>query len=229
MNASGRFALALVAATFGASAAKSATFGDLSGGASPQTYGAGLYAAGPYAASPYSAGPYAAANAAPCPCPPAPAYGSGPAYAPALAYGRPGGYGSAGSYAEPYPGVPAPLDGYGAGPYAGIYPGAEALAGGSPLSGGPEGAPPRAFDPPNLSPPIGPSVYPLFGPGAGLPNGSLRLETFQQINSTTDPYNAWGLSTPFMFVPWSTPLSGWTNAQTWNWWRERSGAPPYGW
>ena len=58
---------------------------------------------------------------------------------------------------------------------------------------------------------------------ADLPRERLQLETFGQINSTTDPFNPWGLSTPFMFVPWSIPLSGWTNAQAWNWWRERSG------
>lgn len=63
----------------------------------------------------------------------------------------------------------------------------------------------------------------------GLPNGAIQLWSFGQINNSTDPYNPWGLSTPFMFVPWSTPLSGWTNAQTWNWWRMRSGVRSPAW
>jgi hypothetical protein len=63
----------------------------------------------------------------------------------------------------------------------------------------------------------------------GLPNGAVQLWSFGQINTSTDPYNPWGLSTPFMFVPWSTPLSGWTNAQTWNWWRMRSGVRSPAW
>ena len=67
-----------------------------------------------------------------------------------------------------------------------------------------------------------------FGREANLPHGRLQVWSFGQVNSTTDPFNSAGLSTPFMFVPWSTPLSGWTNAQTWNWWRERAGVqPPY--
>jgi hypothetical protein len=98
-----------------------------------------------------------------------------------------------------------------------------------PAARGQEGAPPVALDAPAFPPPAPPPRYASNGPGAAAPNGPLTLASFQQVNSTTDPYNAWGLSTPFMFVPWSTPLSGWTNAQTWNWWRERSGAPSYGW
>jgi hypothetical protein len=77
--------------------------------------------------------------------------------------------------------------------------------------------------------PSSPTPYLPFGPNASLPHGQLQLSTFGQVNSETDPFNPWGLSTPFMFVPWSTPLSGWTNAQTWNWWRERSGALSRNW
>jgi hypothetical protein len=88
---------------------------------------------------------------------------------------------------------------------------------------------------------IGPGGFaPVFSAGtlgasiarsATSPNPSRLLdrETFGQVTSTTDPFNPWGLSTPFMFAPWSTPFSGWTNAQTWNWWRERSGALPPNW
>ncbi len=81
-----------------------------------------------------------------------------------------------------------------------------------------------------MAPP--PSRYPylpLRPWGGDLPRGRLELEQFGQVNSTRDPFDPWGLSTPFMFVPWSTPLSAWTNAQTWNWWRERTGAPPPNW
>lgn len=73
-----------------------------------------------------------------------------------------------------------------------------------------------------------PEAYLPFNHSNGLPNGRLQVWSFGQMNSTTDPFNPAGLSTPFMFVPWSTPLSAWTNAQTWNWWRERAGVlPPY--
>jgi hypothetical protein len=118
---------------------------------------------------------------------------------------------------------------YGAGPYAPAPP-----FGGVPSpSGGPEGVPPPALDEPvaaTMAPmPASPNPWLPFGQDAELPHGRLQLDAFGQVNSTTDPFNRWGLSTPFMFVPWSTPLSGWTNAQTWNWWRERSGALPRNW
>ncbi len=102
----------------------------------------------------------------------------------------------------------------------------------APYAGGAEGAIPEPLDqggPAVMAPPM-PQQHVYVGqPGVGLPNQTLRLWTFGQTNSTTDPFNPWGLSTPYMFVPWSTPLSGWTNAQTWNWWRERSGAQPRNW
>jgi len=97
----------------------------------------------------------------------------------------------------------------------------------------PEGAPPARLDVPGAAqaPREGytpPDAYLPFGREAGLPQGRLQVWSFGQENSTTDPFNTQGLSTPFMFVPWSTPLSAWTNAQTWNWWRERAGVqPPY--
>ena len=74
-----------------------------------------------------------------------------------------------------------------------------------------------------------PRAFLPYGPYGDQPNAQMQLWTFGQVNATTDPFNPWGLSTPYMFVPWSTPLSGWTNAQTWNWWRERSGALPRNW
>ncbi len=100
------------------------------------------------------------------------------------------------------------------------------------FSGGAEGVPPAALEAPGSAslPSLwtSPKPYLPLGPQANLPNGRLQVWTFGQVNSTTDPFNSSGLSTPFMFVPWSTPLSGWTNAQTWNWWRERAGVqPPY--
>jgi len=127
--------------------------------------------------------------------------------------------------AGPYGAPPA----YGPGPYAPT----PAFGGASSPSGGPEGIPPPDLDAPGaatMAPmPASPTPYLPFGPNASLPHGQLQLSTFGQVNSETDPFNPWGLSTPFMFVPWSTPLSGWTNAQTWNWWRERSGALPRNW
>ncbi|MGO8740194.1 hypothetical protein [Rhodoblastus sp.] len=98
---------------------------------------------------------------------------------------------------------------------------------------GAQGAIPLPLDAPASAqvPPGGwtpPQAYLPNGPAGGLPNARLQTWTFGQVNSTTDPFNSAGLSTPYMFVPWSTPLSAWSNAQTWNWWRERAGVqPPY--
>ncbi|MDE2578251.1 MAG: hypothetical protein KGL46_05550 [Hyphomicrobiales bacterium] len=127
------------------------------------------------------------------------------------------------------PDTPPPA--YAAGPYAEPpMPGACPQCGHPSFSGGPQGVMPAPLDAPgaaqlSYTPP---ERYLPFSRQAGLPHGRLQVWSFGQINSTTDPFNQIGLSTPFMFVPWSTPLSGWTNAQTWNWWRERSGVqPPY--
>lgn len=126
-----------------------------------------------------------------------------------------------------------PPNPYAASPYApppGV--GACPQCASQPFSGGAQGVPPAALDAPGAAslPSVwtSPKPYLPLGPHADLPNGRLQVWTFGQVNSTTDPFNSSGLSTPFMFVPWSTPLSGWTNAQTWNWWRERAGVqPPY--
>ncbi len=132
----------------------------------------------------------------------------------------------------PPPGYYAPNP-YAAGPYA-APPGVGACpqCAPRPYSGGPQGIAPAALDAPGSAslPSVwtSPKPYLPVGPQADLPHGRLQVWTFGQVNSTTDPFNSAGLSTPFMFVPWSTPLSGWTNAQTWNWWRERAGVqPPY--
>ena len=103
-----------------------------------------------------------------------------------------------------------------------------------PMPSGAQGVPPAMLDAPGIAS-LPPSWF--VPPEAGLPvtrdgrlpNGAIQMWSYGQVNQTTDPYNAWGLSTPFMFVPWSTPLSGWTNSQTWNWWRERSGARSPAW
>jgi hypothetical protein len=99
--------------------------------------------------------------------------------------------------------------------------------------GGPEGVFPGALDqPPQLMIPAyqaNPRAFMPISPNGDQPTGQLQLWSFGQMNTATDPFNPWGLSTPDMFVPWGTPLSGWTNAQTWNWWRERSGALPHNW
>lgn len=102
-----------------------------------------------------------------------------------------------------------------------------------PFAGGPEGALP-AMPGPGPSPyvpPVAatPRAFLPLGSYADGPHDQLALWSFGQINSTTDPFDPWGLSTPYMYVPWSTPLAGWTNAATWNWWRERSGALPRNW
>lgn len=152
-----------------------------------------------------------------------------------------GGRGAAPAYAPSgYGPVPYPSGGRGAGGYGGYRPAAYARPDAScPQCPGafppatPQGAPPPPLDAPAAAqtPPGGwtpPDAYLPFGRETGLPNQRLQVWTFGQANSTTDPFNTAGLSTPFMFVPWSTPLSAWTNAQTWNWWRERAGVqPPY--
>ena len=137
-------------------------------------------------------------------------------------------------------GAPAPgtagVATYSAGPYASA-PNAVCppycLVAPSPAYGGPEGTLPGGPDyrvTPYLPPyQANPRAYLPLAPQGSEPDVRLLLWSFGQTNSVTDPYNTLGLSTPFMFVPWSTPLSGWTNAQTWNWWRERSGALPRNW
>lgn len=118
---------------------------------------------------------------------------------------------------------------YPVGPYAvAPQPGACWQCQGASLTGGPQGVPPAQLDAPALSqlPPqalMPPDAFLPFGREGRLPSPQTQIWSFGQINNTTDPFNQTGLSTPFMYVPWSTPLSGWTNAQTWNWWRERSG------
>jgi len=69
-----------------------------------------------------------------------------------------------------------------------------------------------------------PTAMPYVPTGAdGVPTGRQLQWTYGQVNASSDPFNVYGLSTPYMFVPWSTPLSGWTNAQSWDWWRSRTG------
>ena len=80
----------------------------------------------------------------------------------------------------------------------------------------------------NDAPQVGrmPTAMPYLPVGTqGLPTNRQTRWTYGQVNASSDPFNAWGLSTPNMFVPWSTPMSGWTNAQTWDWWRTRAGDP----
>jgi len=131
-------------------------------------------------------------------------------------------------------GAPAPYPMPAAGPYAPAPVPTCPPECPTPMFGGPEGTPPGAAVGPNVydtwsSMARNPGAYlPVDGHGAG-PHGQIELWSFGQMNSTTDPFNPWGLSTPYMFVPWSTPMSAWSNAQTWNWWRERSGALPRNW
>lgn len=123
--------------------------------------------------------------------------------------------------ANPYPAAP-----YASPPNGGVGP-----THGAPIYSGPQGAPPAPLDAAGaalMPPSTPPEAYLPFGQTGELPHGRLQVWSFGQVNSGTDPFDTKGLSTPFMFVPWSTPLSAWTNAQTWNWWRERAGVqPPY--
>ena len=130
----------------------------------------------------------------------------------------------------------AGLSTYGAGPYATspstVCP-PYCVPGVAAGPGGPEGTLPGQSNyraTPYLPPyQANPRAYLPIAPYGDGPDVRLQLWSYGQTNSVSDPYNMLGLSTPFMFVPWSTPLSGWTNAQTWNWWRERSGALPRNW
>ncbi len=66
----------------------------------------------------------------------------------------------------------------------------------------------------------------------GLPDARQIRWSFGQVNAASDPFYVWGLRTQGMNVPWSTPMSSWTNAQSWDWWRRRagdSGPPPPLW
>ncbi len=141
-----------------------------------------------------------------------------------------------GELSSAMPGNGSAQQGYAAGPYASVPSQPcppECAVAPQRLYGGPEGVAPvmpgerqAPYFPPGAA---NPRAYLPMNPSGDLPHDQLMLWTFGQVNSTTDPANPWGLNTPFMYVPWSTPLSGWTNAQTWNWWRERSGALPRNW
>lgn len=158
--------------------------------------------------------------------------GNGPAGMQGMAPSYPAGpYAGAPVYCAPNCIVPGMTPGGTASgmPYGGMVPMANV-----PLRSGPEGVPPGD---PGASPegPFVPSLaanprgYLPFRSYADGPNAPMMLWSFGQYNAGTDPYNAFGLSTPYMRVPWSTPMAGWTNSQTWNWWRERSGALPRNW
>ena len=66
------------------------------------------------------------------------------------------------------------------------------------------------------------------GSSNGMPDPRQIRWTYGQANAASDPYWIWGLRTQGMYVPWSTPMSSWTNAQNWDWWRTRAGdgGPP---
>ena len=76
------------------------------------------------------------------------------------------------------------------------------------------------------------AMYMLPSGNAGVPDGRQVRWTYGQVNAASDPFYVWGLRTYGMYVPWSTPMSSWTNAQGWDWWRNRagdSGPPPPLW
>ena len=83
------------------------------------------------------------------------------------------------------------------------------------------------------------TAYPAYGNTArymlpsganGMPDPRQVRWTYGQVNAASDPFYVWGLRSQGMYVPWSTPMSGWTNSQSWDWWRNRAGdngpAPP---
>ena len=76
------------------------------------------------------------------------------------------------------------------------------------------------------------SLFMLPKGSNGLPDARQIRWSFGQVNAASDPFYVWGLRTQGMHVPWSTPMSSWTNAQSWDWWRRRagdSGPPPPLW
>lgn len=81
--------------------------------------------------------------------------------------------------------------------------------------------------------PNGNSAMPMLPSGGnGIPDGRQVRWSYGQVNAASDPFYIWGLRTQGMYVPWSTPMSSWTNAQSWDWWRRRagdSGPPPPLW
>ena len=82
-------------------------------------------------------------------------------------------------------------------------------------------------------PAFGNTAMPMLPKGAnGVPDARQVRWSFGQVNAASDPFYVWGLRTQGMYVPWSTPMSSWTNAQSWDWWRRRagdSGPPPPLW
>lgn len=100
----------------------------------------------------------------------------------------------------------------------------------APAFGYPVMVPAYAGPAPYYPPPTGSALPMLPVGGNGLPNPRQVRWAYGQVNAASDPFNAWGLSAPGMYVPWSTPTSSWTNAQGWDWWRNRAGdegpAPP---
>ncbi len=74
----------------------------------------------------------------------------------------------------------------------------------------------------------GGALYMLQSGPNGLPDARQIRWTYGQVNASSDPFNTWGLSGQGLYVPWSTPMSGWTNSESWNWWRNRAGdaGPP---
>lgn len=124
----------------------------------------------------------------------------------------PAGYGSYGNTAMPA------ANGYAPGNYAaGNYAQANYAPGGY----APAPAPAAYFN--------GNSALPMLPVGNnGMPSARQMRWSYGQVNAASDPFNTWGLSTQGLFVPWSTPMSAWTNAQSWDWWRNRAGdaGPP---
>ena len=46
--------------------------------------------------------------------------------------------------------------------------------------------------------------------GNGMPDARLVRWSYGQVNAASDPFYIWGLRSQGMYVPWSTPMSGWT-------------------
>lgn len=88
------------------------------------------------------------------------------------------------------------------------------------------------YPPPSFGYPFATYPMPEYTPYARsqhLPPPQLQAWSFSQLRTTTNPYFGWGLYTPYMWVPWSTPLSSWSNAVTSEWWRTRALGPNGNW
>ncbi|MGV6820500.1 MAG: hypothetical protein ACWA5T_08385 [Parvularcula sp.] len=106
---------------------------------------------------------------------------------------------------------------------------------GNPMGSGPAGRSGFAdgfYPPPSFGYPFATYPMPEYTPYAQaqrLPPPQLQTWSYSQLRTTTNPYFGWGLYTPYLWMPWSTPLTSWSNAVTSEWWRTRALGPTGNW